>query len=81
VLYAAERDPRVRELYFARRSHGNDIALLREWIEASGAREYTERQARNAYDHAMASLDAARLEGPAAEALRDLAQSLLGRES
>ncbi|MCL5997010.1 MAG: polyprenyl synthetase family protein [Chloroflexi bacterium] len=80
VLYAAERDARVRELYFARRSQRDeDIATLRELIEACGAREYTEQQARDAYARSLAALDTSGVSGAAATMLRELAHSLVGR--
>ncbi len=82
VLYAAGRDTRVRELYLRRGQVPDaDLAEVRRLVEASGAREYTQRAALDAYRCAVQSLDAARVDNPAGALLRDLAQSLLGRES
>jgi geranylgeranyl diphosphate synthase type I len=80
VLHAADRDRTVRELYFRRRPAGaQDIATLKELIEARGGRAFTEQAARDAHLKALAALDGARIDGPAAAALRALAESLLGR--
>ncbi|HEY3288718.1 MAG TPA: polyprenyl synthetase family protein [Anaerolineae bacterium] len=88
VLYAAERDAALREVYFVTRSRDNEERLdetmvqwLRSRIEDSGARAYTEEAALAACNQSLHALDAAQLTGDAAIGLRELAQSLLGRAS
>lgn len=80
VIYAAERNPAIRERYFNGRTPvAHDIPALRDMIEASGGREHAERAARSAYTNALEALAATRRENDAQRALRELAQSLLGR--
>jgi geranylgeranyl diphosphate synthase, type I len=80
VLYAAERDERIRALYYRREPHTDvDIEILRKYIEAAGGRTYTEKAARDAYIKSLAALDSVRLQGAAANALRELAHGLIGR--
>ncbi len=80
VLHAADRDRQVRDLYFRQRPAGaQDIATLKELIEARGGRAFAEQAARDAHLKALAALDAARIDGPAAAALQALAETLLGR--
>ena len=82
VLYAAERNPQVRDLYFRDGIPSDeDLDVLRQVIDASDSRSYTERAALDAYSQSMAALASAQLAGPAATALHDLANSLLGREA
>lgn len=88
VLYAAERDAAIREVYFVTRARDNVELLdatmvqwLRARIEACGARAYTEEAALAACNQSLNALDAAQLTGAAAVGLRELAQSLLGRAS
>ena len=52
---------------------------LKQRIEAVGGRAHTEQAAEAAYAQAMESWAGAELSGDAAQALHDLAQSLLGR--
>jgi geranylgeranyl diphosphate synthase type I len=80
VLYAAERDPRVRELYFdaADAPSTDEIAELRDRIEVAGGRTHTEHAAATAYANGMEAL--AGLPQTHSVALLDtLAKSLLGR--
>jgi geranylgeranyl diphosphate synthase type I len=82
VLFAAENSIRLHDIYFHPNGHSDEnIELLRELIEASGAREYTEQAAREAYTQSLDALSQAHVYGPAAVALRELAHSLLGREA
>lgn len=79
VIYAAERDAALRARYFS--GHALDAAALADIqrdIERNGGRRHTEEAAYDAFATATAALDA--LEAtPAREALRALAESLLGR--
>jgi geranylgeranyl diphosphate synthase type I len=80
VLYAAERDPRVRTHYTnGGRPDGAEVAQIRALIEAAGGKDHAERAAREAYASALAALDAAGLNNPAGQALRALAERLVER--
>jgi geranylgeranyl diphosphate synthase, type I len=80
VLYAAERDPRIREKYLERTHAGEaDVDVVRSLIEACGAREFTERAAHESYARCLNALESAHIAGPAKMALLELAHSLLGR--
>lgn len=89
VIYAAGCNPIVRALYFqpqvdaALRQEFTDAEVehLRGLIEACGGRQFAEQAAQAAYDKAMLAFAAARIEGDAANALHDLAHSLLGRRA
>jgi geranylgeranyl diphosphate synthase, type I len=83
VLFAAEHDARVRELYFAKyaKLHEDEINQLKQLIEAAGGRAHTEQAAEAAYANSMESWESADLSNKAGQALRELAQSLLGRSS
>ena len=82
VLYAAERNQQLRELYFRRTIPGaDDLSLLRQLIEENEGREYTESAAHEAYVKSLQALGAAGIEGPAADVLYALAESLLGRSA
>jgi geranylgeranyl diphosphate synthase type I len=82
VLYAAERDQRVRELYLMREWNTNiDLQVVRELIEASGAREYTQQAALDAYSRSLQALDTAQMDNTFSTLLRHLAQSLMNREA
>jgi geranylgeranyl diphosphate synthase type I len=80
VLYTAERDERVRELYFRQKMRSDaDLREIKQRIDDSGARAYTEQAAHEAYQQALAGLAEANIAGSAAGALGELARSLLGR--
>jgi len=82
VLHAAGRDSHIRERYLKRRPDDPvDVMQLKDQIEACGSRAYTEQAARDAFEKAMTALEMAHIAGPAAEALRLLAASLLGRSA
>jgi len=82
ILFAAERDARIRERYFSSASLNNgDLNAIREMIEAAGGREHAEQAAESAYAKALESLDSAGDNAAIMQTLRDLAQSLLGRAS
>lgn len=80
VLHAADRDWQVRARYFQGQPLAPaDVDEIRRLVEARGGRAYAEQAARDAYLKAMAALDASGAAGPAGDALRLLAGSLLGR--
>ena len=80
VLFAAERDPRVRAAVFGSAPPGDaGVARLRAQIERVGAREHTANAAAAAYGAGMEALESV----PPCEAvthLGDLARSLLERD-
>jgi geranylgeranyl diphosphate synthase type I len=79
ILFAAERDPRVRERYFGAASLNNgEIGEMRAMIEAAGGRAHTEQAAERAYASALESLESVP-DSAACSALQTLAESLLGR--
>jgi geranylgeranyl diphosphate synthase type I len=80
ILFAAERDARIRERYFGNSGpDDSDLNAIREMIEAAGGREHAEQAAESAYAKALESLDSAGGHAPLMQSLRDLAHSLLGR--
>lgn len=82
VLYAAERDVRIRRSYLeAGALRGDAMQPVREMIEVAGGRAHAEQAAEEAYAHALTALDATGLDNAASRALRELAHSLLGRKS
>lgn len=76
VLYGLERSAELRAVYAAPEM---DVAAAVRWLDAVGAREYAQTQARHHHDLALAALEQSGARGPAGAALRDLAMSLLGR--
>ena len=84
VLFAAEHDARVREMYFATKNtklNEDEINQLKQMIEAAGGRAHTEQAAEAAYANAMESWESATLSNKAGQALRELGQGLLGRSA
>jgi len=80
ILHGLERSAELRELLMRETVSSTDIDYAKKLLQETGSREYTERLAREHHDRALAALDAASLQGPAAQALLELAQALLGRE-
>jgi geranylgeranyl diphosphate synthase, type I len=81
VLFAAERDERVRQLYFTGAAPTfEQISELRARIEAAGGRAHTESAAQTAYAHGLEALEALPA-NDATSTLEMLAKSLLGRQS
>jgi geranylgeranyl diphosphate synthase, type I len=79
VLFAAEHDARVRELYFTGNApDAAQIAELRMRIEAAGGKAHTEAAAATAYANGLEALDSLPA-SPERTALDALAKSLLGR--
>ena len=87
VLFAAEHDARVRSMYFAAQReslHDDEINQLKTMIEAAGGRAHTEQAAEAAYASALEFWEGAGMSDAhnnAGLALRELAQSLLGRSA
>ena len=79
ILFAAERDERIRAHYFSSKSLNDvNINAIREMIEAAGGRAHAEQAAESAYAKALESLDVAG-DNDHTQSLRSLAQSLLRR--
>jgi geranylgeranyl diphosphate synthase type I len=82
ILFAAERDERIRARYFSDEAlNAADLITMREMIEAAGGRAHTEQAAEGAYAHALEALEGAGGDATHMHSLRNLAQSLLGRSS
>ena len=82
VLYAADQDARVRQRYLSNARPAlseADLAELKLLIEQAGGRTHTETAAATAFAQSMEAWDDAQVNNAAGTALRDLAQSLLGR--
>jgi geranylgeranyl diphosphate synthase type I len=81
VLYAAEKNQQVRDMYFnQQRLSDDDLLVLKGLIEDCDGRSYTEQAALDAYTRSLDALDAAHGSGAARQALHDLARQLLGRD-
>jgi geranylgeranyl diphosphate synthase type I len=79
ILFAAERDPRLRERYFKGSALSNgDVQAVRGLIESAGGRVHAEQAAEGAYTHALEALESISASA-ARHALHALAESLLGR--
>ena len=84
VLYAADQDARIRARYLIHKNTATpaaDLAELKTMIEEAGGRTHTEAAAEVAFAQSMESWDEAQVNNGAGIALRDLAQSLLGRSA
>jgi geranylgeranyl diphosphate synthase type I len=82
VLFAAERDARVREKYLLsanRNLNEGEIENLRGWIEAVGGRQYAEDAAHAEFTRSLEAWETAQVDNAAGHALRQLAHNLLGR--
>ncbi|MCX7938806.1 MAG: polyprenyl synthetase family protein, partial [Thermoflexales bacterium] len=82
VLFAAERDPAVRDRYFGdpRPLTAEEIELLRTRIEHAGGRSHAEKMAEQAYAQAISALHALPPSN-ARESLAQLARELLNRSA
>jgi geranylgeranyl diphosphate synthase type I len=80
ILHGLGHSAELRRLLARETLSLADIDYAKKLLQETGSREYTERLAREHHDQALAALEAASLQGPAAQALRELAQALLGRE-
>ena len=78
VLYGLESDEELRALYAAPEM---DVARAVDALERSGAKEHAARIAGEYTEEAMAALEDAHPQGRAADALRELARTLLGRQA
>jgi geranylgeranyl diphosphate synthase type I len=80
LLHGLERSEALRALLARETLSSADVQRATALLTETGSRTYTEALAREHHGRAMAALDEARLSGPAARALRELAERLLGRD-
>lgn len=81
VVYGLERSDVFVKAYAVPPEPDEDVAPWIEQLDAMGAQQYTRDLARDHSDAAIASLKAACLSGPAAQALVELTGQLLQRKS
>jgi geranylgeranyl diphosphate synthase type I len=80
ILHGLERSAELRALLAQNTLSAADVRHATRLLEETDSREVTERLAREHHVHALAALEEANLQGPAAQALHELAQTLLNRE-
>jgi geranylgeranyl diphosphate synthase type I len=80
ILHGMERSEELGALLRQDTLEEPDVQHATEMLEESGSREYAEQLAHQHHTQALAALEEANLEGPAAQALHELAQMLLKRE-
>lgn len=80
ILYGLERSAELRALLAQEILSATDVHRATELLEETQSREYAEQLAREHHTQALAALEQASLQGPAAQALHELAEALLSRE-
>lgn len=80
IIYAVERDPEFARLLQAPEWDERAFQRALELINNSGAREFTEAEARRFYEQALIELKATGLQNRAVLALEELAAFAVGRE-
>jgi geranylgeranyl diphosphate synthase type I len=80
LLHGLEQSEALRALLAQETLSQADVQRATALLNGTGSRAYTEALARKHHRQALAALDEARLSGPAAQALRALAERLLGRD-
>jgi geranylgeranyl diphosphate synthase type I len=80
ILYGSEQSEEVRGLLAQETLTPADVYRATELLQDAGTREYVEQLAQEHHAQALAALEEVNLQGPAAEALHELAQKLLNRE-
>jgi geranylgeranyl diphosphate synthase type I len=81
VLYGLANSAELREHYMLSAESDAFVATAVALLDAAGADEYAHAQASHHSEAALAALDAARPQGKAGDALRELAAMLLNRQS
>lgn len=81
VLYGLSCSPALRALYTQSATTPGFVTQAIQLLDACGARDYTKEQAAYYSEQALAHLDRAEPDGPAAHMLRDLADQLLNRQA
>lgn len=80
ILHGLERSEDLRRLLKQDELSASDVDRATELLERASSREYTEQLAQEYHGRALAALEEASLDGPAAQALYELEQTLLNRE-
>ena len=80
ILHGLERSEALRTLLAQDALSTGDVERATRLLEEVGSREYAEQLARHHHGQAAAALETEDLHGPAALALHELAQGLLGRD-
>ncbi|MFQ6100684.1 MAG: polyprenyl synthetase family protein [Anaerolineae bacterium] len=80
ILHGLEQSAELRTLLAQGTLSADDVHRATELLEQADSRAYAERLAREYHAQALAALEEANLQGPAAQALHELAQMLLSRE-
>lgn len=79
VVYGIERSQTLRRLYVGEREGGGSVEEIVHALEATGARDYAEAEARRLSATALKHLADANPQAEADERLRELTEELLGR--
>ena len=80
ILHGLEHSAELRALLAQERLSAADVCHATELLQETGSRAYAEQLTWEHHVQALAALEEAHLEGPAAEVLHELAQMLLSRE-
>jgi len=80
ILHGLARSEKLRALLAQESLSEADAHHATELLQETNSREYAERLAQEHHAQALAALEEANPQGPAAQALRELAQMLLTRE-
>jgi geranylgeranyl diphosphate synthase type I len=80
ILHGLERSAELRALLAQETLSAADVHRATELLQGANSREYAERLAQEHHAQALAALEEVNLQGPAAQALQELAQRLLSRE-
>jgi geranylgeranyl diphosphate synthase type I len=80
ILHGLERSAELRALLAQETLSAADVHRATELLQGTASREYAERLAQEHHAQALAALEEANLQGPAAQALQELAQRLFSRE-
>jgi len=80
ILHGLEQSAELRALFAQETLSAADVHCAMELLQETNSREYAEQLAREHHTQALAALEEANLQGPAARALHELAQTLLDRE-
>ena len=79
IVHGLERNAELRGLLTQETLSGTDVERATRLLERAGSRDYTEGLAREHHAQALTALEEADLQCPAAQALHEMAQALLGR--
>ncbi|MGD2179469.1 MAG: polyprenyl synthetase family protein [Anaerolineae bacterium] len=80
LLHGLERSAELRSLLAREVLSSSDVRRATDLLEEKGSRDFAERLAWGHHEQALAALDRAKLQHPADEVLRELAQRLLRRK-